>query len=86
MSAIARFDGITIAIFCNDHDPPYIHVRYADYGMSVDIMTRESLGGWLPPRIFREVKRWLAINKVDCLYHWYRIQRHEPIDKKDRRN
>lgn len=86
MPAIARFDGITIAIFYNDHVPPHVHVRYVGCDMSINIVTRERIEGWLPPRVHRKARDWVAMNTNECLHHWYRIQRHEYMDDGYRRN
>lgn len=86
MPVIARFDGIVIAIYYNDYEPPHVHARYNDCDMAINIVTRECIVGWLPPRVLRKVRLWVALNRMECLHFWERIQRHEHLIAGYRRN
>jgi hypothetical protein len=43
---IARFFGIVIAMYDDEHNPPHFHVRYAEQRAAITIRT---LGDWPRP-------------------------------------
>ena len=56
MPAIARFYGIVIAMFFNDHAPPHFHARYGECRGRVSIETGKPLDGDLPARSLRLIE------------------------------
>lgn len=50
MPIISRFDGIVIKMYFSqsEHDPPHIHVQYAEHSAVIDIKTGNILEGSLP--------------------------------------
>jgi hypothetical protein len=50
MPEIARFYGIVIRIFYDDHNPPHFHAEYGEHEVLVNINTLAVLGGGLPAR------------------------------------
>ena len=39
MPIISRFLGIIIAMYWDDHSPPHFHAKYAEYEITVGILT-----------------------------------------------
>ncbi len=39
MPVISRFLGIIIAMYWDDHAPPHFHAKYAEYEVTVNILT-----------------------------------------------
>jgi len=50
MPEISRFYGIIIAVFFDDHNPPYFHARYAGEKVVIEIESLRILEGNFPPR------------------------------------
>lgn len=70
MPTISEFYGIVISMYYNDHLPPHIHARYAEYEASMLIETGEVIEGSLPPRAKGLVKEWIEINKEKLIRQW----------------
>jgi hypothetical protein len=76
---VGRVDGIAIAIYSFDHQPPHFHALYAEHQALILIADLTTLRGELPPPQMRTVVRWAAENAqflADC---WDRAQRGETI-------
>lgn len=74
MPIISTFLGIVIKIFHNDHNPPHIHVEYAEFKAQVDIKTGKFLSGDLPPRSARAVNEWRKIHMKELYQAWQAAQ------------
>lgn len=60
---ISFFYGIKISVYSNDHLPPHCHCEYAEYILSVNLVTLEIIDGWLPPRVEKRVMKRLSIEE-----------------------
>ncbi len=45
MPRVSQFNGIIIAMYYNDHNPPHFHVRYAGHEATIEIDTLDYLEG-----------------------------------------
>jgi len=45
MPTLIIIDGIKISIYPNDHNPPHIHIDYAEYHALVDIINLSLIKG-----------------------------------------
>lgn len=70
MPEIARFDGIVISMYLNDHAPPHFHVTYAGFSWSVEIVGLSVQGGRMPSAIHRRVTRWAEGRQEFLLARW----------------
>ena len=59
MPTIAFVDGVALIIYPNDHLPPHIHAKFAEYSCKLIIATGELVEGKLPPAKLRAVRAWL---------------------------
>jgi hypothetical protein len=50
MPELARFFGLIITMYWNDHPPPHFHVRYGSQRALIDIETLSIIAGSLSPR------------------------------------
>lgn len=48
MPTIPRFFGIDIRMYYEDHEPPHLHVYYAEHSASIAIESLEVIEGYLP--------------------------------------
>ncbi|MBP5773006.1 MAG: DUF4160 domain-containing protein [Eubacterium sp.] len=72
MPIISRFDGLTIKMYFSqsEHDPPHIHVQYAEHAAVVEIKTGNILDGSLPKKQAKRIKEWTNNNKDELLEMW----------------
>ena len=58
MPTIGAFYGILIQMFFDDHAPPHVHVKYAEFKAVIDIQTLSVTRGSLPRRAQGLVLDW----------------------------
>jgi hypothetical protein len=81
MPEICRFYGIIIAMFYEDHNPPYFHARYGNDQAVIKIDDFMVLEGFLPPRALGLVVEWAARHKVELANNWRLAVTHQPLQK-----
>lgn len=74
MPCVATFNGITVYMYFRDHNPPHVHVRYAEHEALLVIADGTVLAGNLPARPLTEVQAWLAENRQTLLSKWAQLQ------------
>lgn len=77
MPEIARFFGIVITMYFNDHPPPHFHARYGGQKAIVEIDSLSVLAGRLPPRAQGLVIEWGVRHRRELRENWERVQRSE---------
>ncbi len=70
MPEIARFYGIIIKIYFNDHNPPYFHAYYGEYDGAFDIQTLEMIYGDLPKKAQELVREWAEQYREKIMEMW----------------
>ncbi|MDO0824945.1 MULTISPECIES: DUF4160 domain-containing protein [Desulfosporosinus] len=70
MPEIARFYGIIVKLFFNDHLPPHFHASYGEYVGLFDIKTLDMLEGDLPNRAKKMVIEWGRIHQEELMNMW----------------
>jgi hypothetical protein len=70
MPIIARFYGIVIKMFYNEHGVPHFHAVYCEYNAVYEIKGIEMIEGDLPIRAQRLVREWAEENKEELLKMW----------------
>jgi hypothetical protein len=60
---IARFYGLVIRLYYDDHLPPHFHVSYAGHDAKVDIDTLSVFDGKLPPRALGLAIEWASLHQ-----------------------
>lgn len=70
MPVIARFYGIIIKMYFNDHLPPHFHAFYGEYNGLYDLNTLEMLEGDLPRRAQGMIVEWAKRNHETLLTMW----------------
>lgn len=70
MPVIARFYGIVIKMYFNDHFPPHFHAIYGEYVGVYGINTLAMLEGDLPNRAQKLVLEWAEIHKDALMEMW----------------
>ena len=76
MPVISRFLGIVIAMFWDDHAPPHFHAKYAEYEITVNILTGV-VEGKFPKRALRHVLDWYELHRDELIENWEICQKGE---------
>ena len=79
MPTVARFYGIDIRLYYEEHGVPHFHVYYAEYEASVSIETLGVLHGHLPTRVQAMVLEWAIVTRDELRDNWKRAQAHIPL-------
>ena len=78
MPVISRFLGIIIAMYWDDHAPPHFHAKYAEYEITVNILTGV-VEGKFPKRALRHVLEWYELHKDELIEDWRLCQNDEAL-------
>jgi hypothetical protein len=81
MPELARFFGIIISMYYNDHPPPHFHVRYGTQKAIIDIETLSVLAGELSPRVRGMVIEWATLHQTELLQNWDLARQNMPLEK-----
>jgi hypothetical protein len=72
-SVVFRGDFL-IRMYQREHNPPHVHVEFAEHAATVDIRTLDTLGGRLPQHILGDVTSWINQNQAQLLLSWERCR------------
>ena len=81
MPEIARFYGIVIKMFYEDHNPPHFHAIYGEYEVLIDISTLAVFAGNLPPRALGLVIEWATQHQNELLNNWEKARVQDSLSK-----
>ncbi|MFT4604805.1 MAG: hypothetical protein ACI9W4_001542 [Rhodothermales bacterium] len=70
MPTIARFYGILVKMYFQDHGTPHFHAMYAEFNGVFDIDGLEMIEGDLPRRAERLVREWGKLHQSELLSMW----------------
>lgn len=79
MPRISTFYGIVIAIYYDDHAPPYFHAIYSGEEAVISINNLELLAGGLSRRARALVLEWASVHQKELRAVWERAASHEPL-------
>ncbi len=65
-------------LYYKDHNPPHIHVKYAEYKAIINIKTKEVIAGYIPETAFKLVSKWINIHENEIIECWKKLK----IDQK----
>ncbi len=83
MPEIARFYGIVVRMYFDDHFPPHFHAEYSGEEILVNIDTLGIVAGKLSPRAVGLVMEWAALHQDELHDLWRRARNLEPLYKVD---
>jgi hypothetical protein len=81
MPELARFYGIVIKMYFDDHAPPHFHAEYGGAEALIDIRTSAVFAGKLPPRAMGLVAEWTALHRDELLDRWEKARALRPLEK-----
>jgi hypothetical protein len=71
---IARFLGIKIIMWFNDHGEPHFHARYGRHVAKFRVRDAALMDGNLPPRVTALVVEWTLINQGGLADAWNEVR------------
>jgi hypothetical protein len=74
MPVIARFYGIVVKMYFNEHGVPHFHAVYGEFNGVFDIQTIEMIEGDLPTRAKKLVKEWATVYRDELAKMWKKRQ------------
>lgn len=81
MPEISLFYGIRITMNWREHNPPHIHVEYADFKATVLINEGIIDGGFLPKRQLKYVLAWCDIHQNELMQNWELARDGKPLNR-----
>lgn len=69
MPRVATFSGIVISMYAADHNPPHVHVYYAEHEALVSL-DGVVLRGSVPTRQRELATAWIAHNRAALQQRW----------------
>ena len=69
MPVLSMFYGIIISMFYKDHNPPHIHIQYAEYNAIVDF-NGDILEGELPGKQRKLMEAWIVLHQDELYANW----------------
>jgi hypothetical protein len=79
MSELARFYGLIIRMYYDDHPPPHFHVQYGEYKAKIGVETLAVLQGYLPGRALGLAVEWGTLHREELLARWQAAENHEEL-------
>lgn len=76
---ISRFNGIIIAMYFNDHNPPHFHAKYSGYEALFDF-NGHIIEGDLPSRAEKFVREWISLHKAELERNWENARSGRPLE------
>lgn len=73
MPTVEVFDGIKIEMYGNDHNPPHVHISYAEYRCLLGIQTRIVYAGRLPVKELRKAKLFVETHEESLIMLWNQL-------------
>ena len=70
MPEIARFLGIIISMYYDEHNPPHFHVRYNEFRALMRIDNLNILSGVLPAKVRGLVEEWAELHQDELMQMW----------------
>jgi Domain of unknown function (DUF4160) len=79
MQVISRFRGIVITMLYRNHEPAHFHSRFAEFEMTVDILSGRVRGDF-PRSAQIDVLRWLELQRSQLMANWERARSSAPLE------
>lgn len=74
MPTVTLFDGIKLEMFANDHNPPHVHIKYAEYKCLLTIQSGTVYAGSMPVKQLRKASIYVENNRERLMDLWHLLQ------------
>ena len=73
MPCVGRVNGLAFYVYADDHNPPHVHVFYAEFEVLLVIATSAVYDGFLPGPQLARAQAWLNQNRALVQAAWDRL-------------
>jgi len=81
MPEIARFFGIVIRMYYDDHNPPHLHAEYQGNRALMDFRGNILHGGLRSRTALRLVREWIDLHAAELQQDWSLARAGEQLNK-----
>lgn len=81
MPKISEFNGVSIYLYYDDHNPPHFHAIHGSNEIVVRISPIKILSGYFPAKIRGAAERWGKANAAALLANWEKMKQGEPPNR-----
>lgn len=81
MPTVCEFNGVSVYINYNDHNPPHFHARYGKHEASYKIREATLWRGEMPAKQDKAVRAWCEARQTELLRAWDKARLHETPGK-----
>ncbi len=74
MPTIILFDGIKVELFANDHNPPHVHVKYAEHKCLLTIESATVYAGSMPLKPLKKAVTYVKSHREGLMNLWNLLQ------------
>lgn len=74
MPTVILFDGIKIEMFANDHNPPHVHVKYAEHKCLLTLNTIMIYAGSMPVKPLKRAQTYVTNHRDSLINLWFLLQ------------
>ena len=67
---LADWRGIKVRIWNFDHNRPHVCVKQEEHKARIVIRTGDYIDGFLPPKVYRRIRKWLERCQEEILIRW----------------
>jgi len=71
---VAIVEGVKIEFYPDEHPPPHLHARFAEFVAQIEIRTVKVLRGSLPPAKLGRVISWAAAHQSGLMNAWSAVE------------
>ena len=79
MPEIARFYGIIITMYWDDHNPPHFNAKHGEFSAKIEIESCELLDGEISKKDLRLLQAWGELHKEELIYNWNESKKENPM-------
>jgi len=82
MPVLSMFYGIIVSMFYKEHNPPHIHIQYAEYNAVMDFDGNITDGN-LPVKQRKLVEAWIILHREELAANWQLAKEKQVLFKID---
>ena len=82
MPVLTMFYGIIVSMFYKEHNPPHIHVQYAEHNAIFDF-EGNMIEGNIPVKQIKLVEAWIVLHVEELVANWQLAQEQQSMFRID---
>ena len=81
MPEVARFHGIIIRMYYDDHHQPHFHAYFGEYAALFSLEPPALYEGAMPRRQQNIILGWAEVHQQELMENWQRARTQQPVLK-----